>query len=292
MSQDVSAPAGPSIALYDRQTVYAMLREWTPRRLRDELWAGHFGARLSPAAASELEEHLTAWVQRALGLMTLRDVLMVDSRRGPRVFALICAELTAASAAVPPGLASYLPSEPGDLEALPPVLASDPDLAALEQRAAAEGLSMAALTDDRYPFPTDLEHLLAPAPTEHGATELIFEQPTGWRRLIAILLVTSGAGMLILPMLLGHIPEHPAGLPLALLTLGLLVGISAGWVGFAGGLCIWLVANLPGFRHGSSLLAILWPALPLMATGVGLLSLDRRVRALWRWVRQQVSGGR
>lgn len=93
--------------------------------------------------------------------------------------------------------------------------------------------------------------------------------------------------LLLLPLLGGQIPEHPAGLPLALITLALLVGIRAGWAGYAGSLCIWLVANLPGFRHGMALQA-LWPALPLLVVGLLLLSADRRVRAMWRWVRQRL----
>jgi hypothetical protein len=93
---------------------------------------------------------------------------------------------------------------------------------------------------------------------------------------------------MIIPLLGGTIPQHPAGLPLALITLALLIGISARWAGWVGATSIWLVANLPSFRHGTSALALL-PALPLLAVGVALLILDRRVRALWIWIRQQIS---
>ena len=290
MSQPVSPPRWPVIALYDRRAAYALLREWTPHHLRDELWAGHFGTQRAPTAAAELEEHLTAWVQRALGALPLRDALLVDEQRGQRVFALICAALTVAQVPVPAALAEHLPADSCDLATLPVELAAVPTLAVLAHRASDERLSIAALTSDLYPFPTDLETLVATV--AYGDLAAPFEPPTGWRRVGASLLVAAGVALLVLPLLVGQIPAHPAGLPLALLTLGLLVGIRAGWMGFAGALCFWLVANLPGFRYDSPLLTILWPALPMMGLGLALLSLDRRVRSLWRWVKRQVRGGR
>lgn len=275
--------AAPQLAAYDREAAYAILRDWTPRRLAAELRSGRFGARLAPAEAAELDEQLTAWAQRALAELPLRDALLVDGRRGRRVFALICVELTAERAPLPPALA-----EAPDGAALPAELARDPRLAALAARAAGAGLALAvqAARDD-YPFPEDLEALLPPPPrppAEPGA----FEQPVGWRRALAALLASAGMTLLTVPMLGGQIPDHPAGLPLALLTAALLVGIRAGWQGYAGSLCIWLVANLPGFRHGTTPEA-LWPALPLMAAGLILLSLDRHVRVMWRWISERLA---
>ncbi len=288
MSQPIVAPDERAIAVYDRHAAYELLRTGTPQRLRDELQAGRFGSRLEPSATAELEALLTAWVQRALGPVTLRDALLVDEQRGRRVFALICAELTVTCVTVPAALSARLPTAPCDLAALPPELSATPALADLAQRAAAEGLSLAVLANDGlYPFPTDLAALVPVAPVVPKDGVPRFAPPTGWRRWFAILLVAAGVALLGLPLLFGRVPEHPAGWPLALLTLSLLVGIRAGWRGLTGGLCLWLVANLPGFRYDSPLLTILWPALPIVGLGLVLLSFDRQVRSLWRWVRRQ-----
>lgn len=273
-----------ALAAYDREAAYTILRDWTPRRLMGELRSGHFGARLSTGEAAELEEHLTAWAQRALAELPLRDALLVDERRGRRVFALICVDLTAARAPIPPELA--VAAEGG--AALLASLGPEPALAALAARAARDSLALAVQhRHDDYPFPEDLERL-APTPPPTPVDDESFEQPVGWRRSIAALLAGVGVALLAIPMLGGHIPDHPAGLPLALLTAALLVGIRAGWQGYAGSLCIWLVANLPGFRHGTHPGA-LWPALPLMAAGLLLLSLDRHVRVMWRWIRDCIA---
>lgn len=291
MSLPPPSAASVTIAAYDRRAVYAMLRDWTVERLRLELAAGHFGAGLAAAERAELDEHLTAWRQRALGPMPLRDAALVDGRRGRRVFDLLCAATTRARAAVPAGRAGLLPAAPAPLAALPGALAAEGELAALA-RLAAEGLDLAVLDGTgAFPFPAELPALTPSPPAPYRRRPHLFEQPTGWRRRIAALLAVAGVALLALPLLLGHIPDHPAGAPLALLTLALLVGIKAGPAGFAGSLCIWLVANLPGFRYGSSPLAILWPALPLIAAGLVLLWLDRSVRALWGWLRRQVTGG-
>lgn len=283
-------PAAPTatrlvVVIYDRQRVYAILRDWSPERLQGELAAGHFGRRLARDEGAELGEHLTAWRQRALGAMSLRDTMLVDPRRGQRVFSLLCAAVTKGRATLPEGLAGALPEAPADLAALPEAAAGRAELAALARGAAADGLTLGLIgaTGD-YPFPTDLAGLLPGPPASGRPHEAGFEQPSGWRRRIAVLLATAGVALLTLPLLLGAIPDHPAGVPLALLTLALLVGIRAGPAGFAGALCIWLIANLPGFRHGRSPIEILLPALPLMAVGLALLALDRRVRALWRWL--------
>lgn len=280
-----------TVVAYDRRAVYGLLRDWTTDRLRGELAAGSFGANLGPAERRELDEHLTAWVQRALGPMPLRDALLVDERRGRRVFGLLCAAATRARAAVPAGRAAELSRAPAELAALPAGLGAERELEEVAGLAAG-GLALAVLDGTgAYPFPEDLAALTPAAPPPARPRQPLFEQPTGWRRRIAALLAVGGVALLGLPLMLGHIPESPAGAPLALLTLALLVGIKAGPAGFAGSLCIWLVANLPGFRYGSAPLAILWPTLPLMAAGLGLLWLDRRVRAMWDWLRRQIDGG-
>ncbi|MCS6882630.1 MAG: hypothetical protein RMK84_17710 [Oscillochloridaceae bacterium] len=282
-------PRGPgfSIAAYDRDLVETIIRDWSAQQLAQELRAGRFGKRLNPRQTAELEELLTAWKQRALGPMPLRDALLVDEARGRRVFALICAALTVQRAGVPPELHAALPAGSVDLEGLPEPLAEDPALSALAEAAARSGLRLAVQqAPDEFPYPDNLEALTPPPPRPARAMDE-FEQPTGWRRNVAILLAASGVALLLLPLLGGQIPERPAGLPLALITLALLVGIRAGWAGYAGSLCIWLVANLPGFHHGTALHA-LWPALPLLAAGLVLLSADRRVRAMWRWIRRRL----
>lgn len=283
--------AALSLAAYDRRAVHALLRDVTPRALLTELRAGRMGARLTPDQRAELAELLTAWERRALGALPLRDALLVDERRGRRVFALLCVEHTTARITLPPALAAELPAPPIDLPDPPALVGQVPEAAPLVE-AAARGLSVALQNHpDAYPLPNDLERLLPTLPPAIGSSGEPFVQPTGTRRRIAAALATAGVALLALPMLAGRIPQHPAGLPLALLTLALLLGIRAGWPGYAGSLCIWLVANLPGFRHGTDLAAF-WPALPLLIAGLLLLSLDRHVRAMWRWLRALLTRGR
>ncbi|MBX0326188.1 hypothetical protein K2Z83_00585 [Oscillochloris sp. ZM17-4] len=281
----------PMLVVYDRARACELLRSWTAHGLRDALRGGNFGSGLSTDERAELDELLTAWIQRALGAVFLRDALLVDGQRGPRAFGMICAGLTRARATMPPDLAQSLRARrsgdlaPGDLADL---AIRDPALARLADLAGREGLSLALLERPAgYPMPADLDRLL-PAPlARQRFPDEAFAPPIGVRRGAAASLAIGGMGLLIIPMLGGAIPEHPAGVPLALITLALMVGIRAGWAGFAGALCIWLVPNLPGFRHGNGLIALL-PSLPLLTVGLALLILDRRVRALWRWVRQQV----
>lgn len=302
----------PTLAVYNRQHAEDMVRTWTPQRLFNETRAGRFGTELSHAESEELMALTRAWMQRALGPLSLRDALLVDPRRGARVYDLICTTLTVERHHVPIELAQAL-ALPTDAEPTPQqiraVMAtlrsqrhahspeardSEADQAfdtvcdALDtalQRAEAEQLALTWYDGDtaRYPFPTTLEALLPPLPTPFADPVVQFEQPTGWRRTIAMSLAIAGLGLLVLPLLMGHQPQQPAGLPLALLTLALMVGTRAGWSGYAGALCIWLVANLPGFRHGTP---FLWPAVPLLTLGLILLALDRHVRAMWRWICQ------
>jgi hypothetical protein len=280
-----------TLVAYDRRAVYAVLRDQTPLGLREELRDWRLSARLSPAQIAELDALLSAWVQRALGSLSLRDALMIDEQRGRRVFNLLCTAHARGRATVSADLAARMPELPASLDELPSALAVAPALVALASRARREGLALAALgEDERYAFPTDLEMLLPPPPPALSVGGDPFESPTGWRRRGAALLAVAGVTLLVLPLLLGAIPQHSAGLPLALITLALLVGIKAGWAGYVGSLCIWLVANLPGFRHGSALPASLWPALPLIIAGLAMLWLDPRVRAMWAWIRRQLGG--
>ncbi|NTW97950.1 MAG: hypothetical protein HGB28_05300, partial [Oscillochloris sp.] len=173
----------------------------------------------------------------------------------------------------------------GDLTEL---ASRDPALARLADLAAREGLALALLDlPADYPPPADLHSLLPMAALRLALADERFVPPTGMRRNIAVALAAGGIILLVLPLLSGSIPDHPAGLPLALITLALMVGIKADWAGYLGALCLWLVPNLPGFRYGSSL-SVLLPYLPLLVAGLALLIVDRRVRALWVWLRRQV----
>jgi hypothetical protein len=282
----------PTLVAYNRQRAAEMLRCWTPQRLLDELQAGRYGAELETSEREELQALLQDWVYRALGLVTLRDALWVDPQRGERVYDLLCTTLTTAHVALAAGHASTLPDAGGDIptQQVRDLLAQQPTarrepLATLVQQAEVDGLAFTWHygSSTRYPFPDDLEHLLPPPPQPYNEPMVRFEQPTGWRRALAIVLVVLGVASLGVPLLAGSMPAQPAGLPLGLLTLGLLVGIRAGWPGSIGAFCIWLVPNLPTFHYGTSLAAF-WPALPLLTLGMLLLGCDRHVRALWRWI--------
>ncbi len=286
-----SLPPLPLLAVYDRVRAYDVLRSWTAQSLRDALRGGHFGSTLSPADRAELDALLTAWVQRALGGVFLRDALLVDGQRGPQVFGLICAGLTRTRATLHADLAALLRSRgTGDVTPtdLTDLIIRDPSLVRLAALAAHEGLALVLLDQPTgYPLPTDLDDLLPIQSATHPSSDEVFTPPSGLRKAVAVCLAVGGMALMIIPMLGGFIPQHPAGTPLALITMALLIGIRARRVGWVGATCIWFVANLPGFRHDTGLLAIL-PALPLFAVGLILLILDRRVRALLSWVRQQI----
>jgi hypothetical protein len=286
MALDISRNT-PILAAYDRRQVVALLRDGTPQQLRADLHSGRFEGQLARHEAAYLDELLLAWEQRALGPMSLRDAMLVDGERGPQVYNLICSALTKARAPVPAELAPFLTAAPSDLRTLPPALAADPHLAHLAQLAERDGLVLAWLTrPDQFPTPAELTALIPEPPKSPRDERTLFEPPSGRRRQIAAGLAGLGVTILALPLLIGRIPDSPARWPLALLTIALMIGIRAGPAGFLGAACIWLVANLPGFRHGLSLQQ-LWPAPLLLTLGLYLLSIDRRVQLMWRWIRRR-----
>jgi hypothetical protein len=130
--------------------------------------------------------------------------------------------------------------------------------------------------------------ITAPQPWQPPESDLFISSP--WRRGLAMLLAFVGALMLGLPLLVGEIPHHPAGMPLALITIALLIGIGAGWPGYLGSALIWLVPNLPSFHHSVGM--AFWPTLPLLLIGLVILSLDHNVRRMWRSMRRHLSGKR
>ncbi|RRR67044.1 MAG: hypothetical protein EI684_19625 [Candidatus Viridilinea halotolerans] len=282
-------PTTRTLVAYDRRAIYALLRTATPLGLREMLRTGALSGQLTHAQRHALDCYLSDWVQRALGQMSLRDALLVDEQRGQRVLDLLCVAHTHDQVPLPDNLADddlallSIPSALPRLSASSPPHLPAPALAALLARAQQQELALATLgSDGRYPFPEDLENLTPPAPTPLNEP---FVPPTGWRRRIAVLLAVSGVVALALPLMLGFIPRQAAGLPLALITLALLVGIRAGVRGYVGAFCLWMVANLPDFHYDSALSAMLWPAIPIMIVGMLLLGFDRQVRALWVWLR-------
>lgn len=300
-----------TLAIYNRRVAETMLRTWSTQRLLDEITADRFGANLQTDERQALVRFLHDWVQRALGPLSLRDALLIDPRRGTHVYNLICTALTVARYPLPPAIAHVL-KECGDTEITPqqmqavleantaqsehqrelgatmpyhPSTEANTALHGVLEGAETDGLALAWYDGDvsQYRIPANLEELLPPLPTPYQDPIVQFEQPTGLRRYIAWGLAICGLTLLASSLLMGHMPQQPAGLPLAFLTLALMVGISAGWTGYTGALCIWLVANLPEFHHGT---IFLWPSTPLLLSGLVLLFLDRRVRIMWRWIRQ------
>jgi hypothetical protein len=284
-----------AIIAYDQRRVEEMLRIWTPQQLQQKLHAGNFNKALSAEERAEMDALLHDWMQRALGMMMLRDALLVDQQRGERVYALLCKSVAADRWIVPPGIA--VPAEIADYPGKAPTAqqlrhvfssgdSQHTELDRLLAYADQQGLALAWQQGAApvYALPANLEKLLPSAPKPYFDPALRFVPPTGWRRAIAIALVVLGVGVFGVPLLIGAKLAQPAGLPLALLTLGLLVGIRAGWAGYVGSFCIWLVPNLPGFHHDTPL-AALPRIIPLLLVGLVLLACDRRVRALWRWIR-------
>ncbi len=279
----------PILVAYDNERLHAILRDWSVDQLRWELDDGLFAGQLSHHNQEELRLITIAWSQRALGAMPLRDALLIDPARGRRVNYLLGLALTEERClAAPPELLALteqaFPLEPQRLrQCLTGLLSSC--LERCLERAEQQSLCLACAArddDELYPYP-NLEKLLPDLP--HTPYAGNFEQPRGLRRALAMSLALLGAIWLVWPLLLGYLPEQPAGWPLALLTVALLIGIRAGYAGYMGAACIWAVANLPTFHYGT--LIDLWPALPLLVIGVILLALDERVRLMWRWIRRR-----
>lgn len=284
------------LVAYDNERLQAILRDWSVDQLRWELDDGLFAGQLSHHAQEELRMLTIAWSQRALGAMSLRDALLIDPDRGRRCNYLLALALTEESCrAAPPELLEPADHGPTVLEPqrVRQLLTHTADRTCLQrclERAEQQSLQLACADtddDDLYPFP-DLAQLLPDPPLIADAAR--FEPPRGWRRATAMGLALFGAILLVWPLMLGRLPDQPAGWPLALMTLALLVGIRAGYAGFFGSACIWAVANLPTFQYGT--LINLWPALPLLLVGVILLAFDRQIRLMWRWIRRRNMGYR
>lgn len=298
-----------TLVAYDQQQAADWLCHWTPKHLFQELRAGRFDATLRADEIAELTALVQDWLRRALGSVSLRDALWVDQRRGMRVHTLLCQALTVRQYEVPAGrrgwlscvgTAGYGVLTAQDIQAvqgntsglgadgIPGAAATDDaELAGLLREAELRGLALAWYTDalPHYPLPGNLDTLLPPPPPPYYELGSRFEQPTGWRRVAAMLLAVLGVSMLGIPLLLGEMPAQPAGLPLGLLTLALLVGIRAGWSGYLGAFFIWLVPNLPGFHHGSGFTFV--PTIPLLVFGMLFLLSDRHVRLMWRWIQRR-----
>lgn len=277
------------LVAYDNDRLSAILRDWSVDQLRWELDDGLFASQLSHHDQEELRLITIAWSQRALGVMPLRDALLIDPMRGKRVNYLLGLALTEEMCNVLPSelltlTKQAVPLEPQRLrQSLVGIQSSclERCLARAEQQSL--HLACAACNNDElYPYP-DLAQLLPKPP--HTPYAGRFEQPRGLRRALAMSLALLGSMLLAWPLLLGRLPEQPAGWPLALMTVALLIGIRAGYAGYLGAACIWAVANLPTFHYGT--LINLWPALPLLIAGLILLALDRRVRLMWRWIRRR-----
>lgn len=292
-STEPPAPSGAVLVAYDEQAVRLLLRDVTPQELLQRLGAGSFDTTLAAAARDQLAHLLREWSQRALGQVSLRDAFLTDPQRGQQMYDLLCQVHTVARL---PLLRDNSCADRDNLirqqlditEATE--LSTDTDHEQRElffHHVAKHHLSLAYQTTaaPSYPPLTNLESLLPPAPPPYNDSLLTFEQPTGWRRTLALLFVLCGVGVLGIPLLLGQLPIQPAGLSLGLLTLGLLVGIRAGWPGYLGSFLIWLVPNLPHFHYAEPPGA-LWYAVPLLIIGLILLTCDRYVRALWRWLRR------
>ncbi len=296
-----------TVIAYDQQAVLEILRDWTPHQVLQQIETGQFDDLLPDTERAEVGLLLDAWNKRALGMLTLRDVLLIDEQRGQQFYHLLCHALTvdrvALSADDLQQPLSWYEHEypaaltPADVEGLAAALN---DTSTADTRAA-ELVALAALAEQHnlalvctphaapcFPPPPELTTLQPDMPPPYTSPSLRFEQPTGWRRRLAVGLALAGLGLLGLPLRFGQTPPQPAGLPLGLFTLALLVGIRAGWPGYLGAAFLWLVPNLPEFHYGTTFFSFLH-AVPLLIIGLLLLAYDRRVRALWRWIWQRGS---
>lgn len=281
----------PTLTAYNRDRAYTIVRFWSPQQLLDAVQTEQFGASLSTEDIQSLVTLLCEWTQRALGVVSLRDALWVDPQRGKQVYDMLCTILTEATCEVQSG--SSLTADMSAYRDIPvqhvrDMVAQkerqeqehDTALRAFLEHSEAHALMLVYHDGEiHFPFPDNLDDVPPPSAIDTPVSE--FVPPTGWRRTVASMLVAVGVITFVLPLLKDNVVEQPAGLPLGLLTLGLLVGIRAGWSGYSGALFLWLVANLPDFRHDAQVR--IWP-LVLFLIGMLLLSRDKHVQALWLWV--------
>lgn len=292
------------LVAYDLDSVTRIVRDWTGDRLLHDLDRGRVCESLHPHERRALRDLLIDWHRRALGKVMLRDAMLVDRQRGQQIYTLLCRSFTHSSHPVPAAAAPLFAAgaAPPDLPALRvaldelgtrPAIATEQAMALAlldgvllqaERHALALYCSPTTANEPvQFPLPAHLESLLPtlpPAPQPRlGA---LFVPPSGWRRTLAITLAAVGILWLAVPLLLGQVPIRPAGAPLGLLTLALLVGIRAGWAGYAGSLYLWLVPNLPWFHYGQRFDWLL--TLPLLVAGTVLIAMDKHIRALWWWI--------
>lgn len=281
---------------------------WTAEQLLEAIHNETIGASLSNEEKHELLRIGQDWMQRALGHVLLRDAIWVDLPRGKRVYDILCTMVSVGRCPLPlaPGEdvsrmcgVVLLPHEVRDLmreggNGASYVVGTQgkgqqqharilQELETLIEQAETDRLALACYegAGASYPFPNDLDTLLPPPPRPYVDPALRFKPPSGWRRTVAFFLVILGVLLLGVPLLMGHVPVQPAGFPLGLLTLGLLVGIRAGWSGYLGGGGVWLVANLPAFHYNAQ---TTWGLIPLLLAGLFLMALDKNVRILWHWI--------
>ncbi len=295
------------LLVYDQQHVTTLVRDWTADQLYQALQREQFGTSLPLPDQRVLAALLVDWQRRALGQVMLRDAMLVDQRRGAQVYRLLCYSQIRAAQPIPE-IAAHLftPCVPqpdlAHLHTQITALAAAPDcppptsaelyrLADVVVLAQQPGMVLHCVTTDadgqpqpiQLPLPDNLLELLpTQAPTLMENPVPRFEPPTGWRRNIAAMLAVAGVIWLLLPLMFGQTPVRPAGVPLGLVTLSLLIGVKAQWRGYVGSVCLWLVPNLPWFHHGEQ---VDWlRTLPFLLLGMLLISLDQPIRALWRWL--------
>jgi hypothetical protein len=278
-----------------------MVHTWSPGELFAALQAQHFGTTLGAEEGEELMGLLQAWIQRALGLVTLRDAIWVDPHRGIRVYSLICRGLTVAEHVVPSDLISepqrlhghelvsseiknalISQSDEHETENNATIHAERSKILSMLEWAEAQGLTLAYLASPgaTYPFAENLDEPVVPRLVPYEYQEHSFERTAGWRRIATLGLIFLSVLFLGLSFL-GRRPSQTTRVSLALFLLAVLVGVRAGWMGYSGAFCIWLVVNL--LRSRQNLHLSFWQGL-LLPIGVILLAFDRPVRGMWRWI--------
>ncbi len=180
-----------TLAFYNKTQVREILRLHTPTQLLEALRAGHYSSTLSAEQTEELQTLLQAWIQRALGIVTLRDALLVDPQRGERVYNLICVALTEIHLRLPPEVDERLYALDAVEISIPQAMhaikqcynkidvaeerkarlyAECMHIQACIYKAETHDLALAYYegTAPHYPFPSDLETLLPPKPVPRG----------------------------------------------------------------------------------------------------------------------------